>query len=143
MMKIDLSLICHARRSESGSASIEFAFIGILLIILTLGTFELGRFAYVSHGLTHAISFATRLVGMGATEDQIIAGIRNRLPPDQQANLTVAVVQQDIDGLPYVRIDAQVALPLIIPRLGLFDGAVGDTMTVRAVHLVPPAPPNF
>jgi Flp pilus assembly protein TadG len=138
MMTFVFPFLSRYKRDENGHASIEFGLIGILLIMLTLGAFELARYVHTSHNLTRAMGMVTRLVGMGATNEQIEANIRERLLPDLRRTLTVTFSQPTIGNLAYVRVDAQVDLPLIIPNLRLLGG--GDTMTVRSVQLVPPTP---
>lgn len=134
MKKLIMPLIKHPLQSQSGSVSIEFAFIGMLLIVLTLGTFELARIAYVRHTLLGATGLATRMVGMGASDAAIEAAMRARFGSNEQSAVTISFAPQIAGGLSYRRIDAEFALPLIIPNLGLFPR---NTFTVRAVQLIP------
>jgi len=79
-MKELLSLINRSRRSENGNVAVEFAFIGPVLIVLTLGVIELGRIAYTFQKLQSAVGIATRMVRMGATEAEIEDAVRLRFP---------------------------------------------------------------
>jgi len=134
MMKANLSFLCHSRRSESGSASVEFSFIGVLLLISTLGILELGRIIHTNHLLVSAVSGVIRLVRMGATNDDIVAAIRGRFPAGDQAAVTVEIAEEPVGGVNYMRIDAQIELPLIIPDLGIFPQ---NAIPVRTVLHIP------
>jgi Flp pilus assembly protein TadG len=134
MLKTVLPLIRRSWRSESGSASIEFAAIGTILILVTLGVFELARFAFTRQTLLSATSVAARMAGMDASNEAIENRIRSRLPLREQEAVTVSIAPQLIGGLTYRRIEAEIDLPLIMPNFGLFPGNV---INVRAVHLVP------
>lgn len=121
-------------RCELGNVSIEFAFIGSLLIMLTLGVFEMGRIAYAYQTLQSAAGIATRMVDMGASDEEIANTIRARFPSREQGSLVVTFAPQVSSGLSYKRINAQITLPLIMPSFGIFPGNV---LTVNAVQLVP------
>lgn len=122
------------RRNENGSASIEFAFIGSVLIFLTIGVFEIGRVVYTYFNLLNATGDTIRMVGMGAADEEIEAKVRSYFSPGEQMALEVDIEPQEIDGLSYKQIRAQIRLPLIMPSFGLFPG---NYVPVNAIQLVP------
>ncbi len=49
-------------RCDKGTAAVEFAFIGLALILGTIGTIEVGRALFLSNELAHAADRAARAV---------------------------------------------------------------------------------
>lgn len=133
-----MSLLSRLRLNESGNAAIEFAAIGSVLICLTIGLFELGRIAHTQHRLSTAAGVAIRMVGMGATEDEIRASIREALLPTERGALTVIFreVPPDAQGLRYTQVVSQIDLPLIIPGFNLFQGISEGRIAVRDVQMI-------
>jgi hypothetical protein len=129
-----LSFAKRSCRNESGVAAVEFAFIGMILIVLTLGVFELGRVAFTYQKLLSAVGGATRLVEIGASDTVIHDIINSKFLPSEQGALTFDIGPQVVDGVSYRRIDVRYALPLIMPNFGLFSGG---TVNVKALQLVP------
>jgi len=134
-MKVRLLSRYRSERNESGSVSVEFALIGSLLILTTLGAFELGRVLFTYHNLATAVGATTRLIQMQAPEEAIIDSINSRFPPGEQQHLTVEIDPNVvIAGVTYTRIEATFALPLIMPNFNIFPE--GPYM-LRASQLVP------
>jgi Flp pilus assembly protein TadG len=126
---------CRPWRDESGTAAIEFAFISLALLIGTLGTVEAGRALLTYYRLASAMGATTRLVQMQASDNMLTDSISSRFSPVEQAALTIQVDQNvNIDGVIYTRVNAQYALPLLMPGLNLF---LGNVLTLRAIQLVP------
>lgn len=134
-MKARYQRIRRSRRNESGSVSIEFALIGTLLIMTTLGAFELGRIVFTYHNLATAVGATTRLVQMQVADDVIIDSITSRFLPGEQQRLTVEIDPNVIvGGAIYTRIEARYALPLIMPNFNLFPQS---PYMLRSTQLVP------
>ncbi len=134
-MKMRLLSRYRSERNESGSVSVEFALIGSLLILATLGAFELGRVLFTYHNLATAVGATTRLIQMQAPEEAIIEIINSRFSPSERQHLTVEINPNVIiGGAIYTRIDASYALPLIMPNFNLFPGS---SYTLEASQLVP------
>lgn len=135
-MKASLKRIYQLLRNDRGTAAIEFAFIAMVLMMTTLGVFELGRVLFTYHRLATAIGTTTRLVEMQAANDIIEGSIRSRFSADEQDALTIQVNPNfDADGIVYTRIEAQYALPLIMPNFNIFSG--GGVVTLQSSHMVP------
>lgn len=128
------SLFLRARKEENGSAAIEFGFIGFLLVLLTLGIFEVGRVIYLAHRLSHAVGDTSRWVGAGATNQAIIDGVKAHFPPNERGSVAVSVTSPVINGGTYRRVEARYPIPLIVPGLGIVSG---NTFTIRSVNLIP------
>lgn len=47
---------------EDGAAAVEFALIGMLLIVVTIGTIEIGRALFLFNELAHAADRAARVI---------------------------------------------------------------------------------
>ena len=54
-------------RREDGTAAIEFALIGLLLIVVSIGTIEVGRALFLFNELAHAADRAARLILINPT----------------------------------------------------------------------------
>jgi len=135
-MSPKLAIIGRACRNNNGAAAIEFAFIAMILMMTTLGVFELGRVLFTYHRLATAIGTTTRLIEMQAANDVIEGSIRSRFSADEQDALTIQVNPNfDTDGIVYTRIEAQYALPLIMPNFNIFSG--GGVVTLQSSHMVP------
>lgn len=134
-MKIRFLLFFRPWRSEAGSVSVEFAFVGAILLIATLGAFELGRIVWTYHNLETAVGVTTRLVQMQASKDALEAAIRSRFSASEQTYVKVDVAPSFvIDDVSYTRIEARYELSLLIPGFSLFSGS---PYIVRALQLVP------
>lgn len=49
-------------RRENGAAAVEFALIGMLLILVSIGTIEIGRALFIFNELAHAADRAARAI---------------------------------------------------------------------------------
>ncbi len=119
---------------EEGNVAIEFALIGLLLMMLTLGAFELGRFAYSYHRLETAVGATTRLIQMQAADDVIEDMIMSHFSADEQAAIQVSVPIVNINGSSYRRVEAQYALQSVVPNLNLMPDSL---YTIQVSQLVP------
>ncbi len=55
------------RTCETGAAAVEFAFIGLLLFVSTIGIIEVGRALFLMNELAHAADRAARVVMLNFT----------------------------------------------------------------------------
>ena len=80
------------RRSETGSASVEFAFGSIIILTLLMGTVEFGRYFYLRNGLAYAVQEAGRYAARTAnvTDSQIGAVVTTNTPTGITAAVTYA-----------------------------------------------------
>jgi Flp pilus assembly protein TadG len=89
-MNVLQRLIC----CNKGTAAVEFAFIGLILILGTVGTIEVGRALFLSNELAHAADRAARAVMLNfdIAESALTDVVRDqdRLTGLVPANLQVA-----------------------------------------------------
>lgn len=57
-----MTRLLHFFRCQKGAAAIEFAIVGLVLIIGTVGTIEVGRALFMFNELAHAADRAARVV---------------------------------------------------------------------------------
>jgi hypothetical protein len=126
-------LVRRMRRSETGATSVEFAIIGMLLIALTLGTFELGRVTFTYHRLTHAVGGLARLLEMQMSAD-IEATIRSRFPANERGLLEFEWDVAPVNGTIYFQVAVTYPFPLLMPGVGFFPG---NRVNIRVVQVVP------
>lgn len=73
----------HLSRCESGSAAVEFAFIGMLLIAGSLIAIDFGRAFYLYNKVSNAMDRAARKsLVFNSTNDQLVAEIMKDFPND-------------------------------------------------------------
>lgn len=70
-------------RREDGTAAIEFALIGLLLILVSVGTIEVGRALFLYNELAHAADRAARLV-MIQPADASVEDLQNKWEEEQK-----------------------------------------------------------
>jgi len=120
---------------ERGAAAVEFAFISLLIIMVVFGAVEVGRVFYTYSTLITALGPTTRLVEQEAPASVIEDKIRSHFSSSEQGALTIQIQPGfSIDGAVYTRIDAQYALPLLVPAYKFFPGNI---YTLKSIHLIP------
>ena len=65
-----------ASRGRTGQATVEFALVSILFLMMVLGTFDFGRAVYMNSQLTNAVREGARYGQVAPTDT---AGIKNRV----------------------------------------------------------------
>ncbi len=105
-------------RCTSGVAAIEFAMIGLLLITLLIGTFELGRALFIRNQLAFAADIATRqiLINPAVTESHLEAIIRDAITFADD-DLHVELGSQSLDGISFRTISIRQPVMLLVPDL--------------------------
>jgi len=76
-MKLD-ALCQPGNRRQGGAATVEFALVAILLIVLLLGIVELGRFLYLFNTVQEVTRRAAREAVVSNTDSSTQDGIRSR-----------------------------------------------------------------
>jgi hypothetical protein len=136
MIEFNGTLLKRAIRDQRGTAAIEFAFIGsLLLIVLTIGTFEAGRFLYMYNKLSRAAGEVTRQVAIGTPDDSIKELLMSRFEASERAALMIDMNPSLTDAVSYKLIDITYRLPLVLPGFNLLSGS--DAVTVHVRHLIP------
>jgi Flp pilus assembly protein TadG len=93
-----LGRLIRLRRDTFGGIATEFAFAGPIMIVLSIGTVDIGRMVWINTTLSHAAHEGVRYAsvrGAGATSPatkaEIIAFVKNRAAGILDAEMTVAV----------------------------------------------------
>ena len=93
-----LGRLRRLRRDTWGGIATEFAFAAPIMIILSVGTIDIGRMVWINTTLSHAAHEGVRYAsvrGAGAaspaTEAEIIAYVKNRAAGILDSEMTVAV----------------------------------------------------
>lgn len=103
------------RRDQSGVTVVEFALIAPALILLMIGTAQLGIMFLANAGLRNAIGEGARYATIypRPTDAQIQSRIRTRTFGLKAANLTVAApVHGQADGANYADLSVSYSVPL-------------------------------
>jgi len=119
-------------RHDRGTTAVEFALIGLPIIILTIGLLEFGRGLHIRNALNDAADRAQRAVLVDHTlsdaelETQIRAAFRAG-PPD---DLMIAHGTEILNGLDYRRVDLSFDMRLLLPT------PIGRDITFFADRLI-------
>ena len=114
-----------ARRHPRGQALIEFALVLPLLLVLILGTFQVGLLLGLHQSLSHA---AREAAIVGCTADDTVASLLGRTPARVECNVT--------EGITEVTVSDPAA------RVAPFFGDLDVTVTGRAVEREPDGTPG-
>jgi Flp pilus assembly protein TadG len=98
---------------------VEFALIGLVMIVLTVGAIEFGRALYLRNNLSFAADRAARrgLIDKTATTVQLENEARSAFSGGDPAQLTISIVSETIDGIPVQTISLTHSIKLLIPGL--------------------------
>ncbi len=119
-------------RHDRGTAAIEFALVGLPIIILTLGLFEFGRGLHIHNALNEVADRAQRavLVDQTVSDAELESQIRTAFragPPD---DLVIVHGTEVLDGQDYRRVDLSFDMRLILPT------PIGSDITLFADRLI-------
>lgn len=126
----------RARRSERGSALVDFTLVSVVLLPLVLGLIQVALVLHVRTTLAAAASEGARLAatadrgpgdGVALTREQIDAALAGRFAED------VTVRQVLVQGAPGVEITVRAE----VPALGLGGPAVEVVVSGRAIEEAP------
>jgi len=134
------SAICRRLgRCEKGVAAIEFAFIGMVIIMLAFGSVEFGRAFYLRNKLSHAVDLAARAIlvkpdtGNDALEAEILAAFddEHEVP---SVTITSGSTGSGTTLVSFKTVDASVTFRSLVPEL--ISGGIVMRIS-RRVPLVP------
>ncbi|WP_280139424.1 TadE/TadG family type IV pilus assembly protein [Microvirga massiliensis] len=120
---------------ESGSAAVEFAMVGLTVILLAIGIIEFGRGLYLRNELTYLVDLAARriLIRPGVPDDRLQDEIRSAFSGNQH-NLQVTITTETVEEIPFRTVSVSYPLELLVP--GLHDGRI----VLQAHQRVPELP---
>ena len=101
-----MSRLRDLARREEGVAAIEFAIIGLLLIVVSIGTIEIGRALFLYNELAHAADRAARLILITPDigDDDLAAQVRE--------NFLTGLAPEDLDVIPGNVVDSDSGIPI-------------------------------
>lgn len=126
----------HADRyaqDEVGSTAVEFAIIGLLAIVLCVGTLEIGRALHLANELAYAADRGTRLVLLNplVSDAEVVAEVRAHLRLANTDGLEI-LTSRDTSTLSAERaLSVSLPLTLLIPAYSL------ETFRVSVERKVP------
>lgn len=136
-MKRAISKASSAIRCEKGSAAVEFAFIGMLLIAGSLAVFDLGRAFWIYNKLSNAVERAARRsLVQASTNDQITTDILLDFPSaGSGAPLAERPNVQIIVGTEFRTVNVSMALRTVVPVF------MNKSLNLSLSRRFPKAPP--
>lgn len=104
-------------RHNGGAAAIEFALIGLPLIILFIGLLEFGRGLHFRSALNEAADRAQRavLVDQALSNAELETKIRDGFHAGPSDDLMIAHGATELNGLDYRRVDLSFDMRLLLP----------------------------
>ncbi len=113
----------------------EFAFIGLVMIVVTLGAIEFGRALYLRNNLSYAADRAARrgLIDRTATTVQLENEARSAFAGSDPAQLTISIVPETVDGIPVQTISLDHRIKLLIPGLTTREISMRVTRRIPAL----------
>jgi Flp pilus assembly protein TadG len=123
--------LARLRRCESGTAAIEFAFVGLIAISLFLGVIEFGRGLYMKNEMSYAADRAARkiLTNAAVTDDEVETVMRDAITFGVSANLQITFGTETVDGISFRSLLIRYPVTLLIP--GLRNGSFMLTVDRR------------
>jgi len=127
------------RRCEDGVAAIEFAFLGLILIMLTFGGVEFGRAFYLKNKLSHAVDLAGRLIltKPDTANDAIREEILKAFEDEQEVpsvTITSGSTGSGTALVSFKTVDASVTFRSLVPEL------VAGGINLRVSRRIPLVP---
>lgn len=107
------------RRCDSGAAAIEFAFVGLIAILLFLGIIEFGRGLYMKNEMSYAADRAARkiLTNAAVTNDEVETVVREAIAFGTPANLQITFGTETVEGVDFRTLLIGYPINLLIPGL--------------------------
>lgn len=118
------------RRDTRASSTVDFAFALPVLIIIMLGTLQLGVYLHVSGTLRHALGEGIRYskVYPNATADDVKAEIKDEMPAVDAANISALVFIRGTSGsIDYSAAGIRYKLKPMIPLVPLPPITITET----------------
>ncbi len=104
-------MLRHLRRiarNDAGTAFIEFAIAGPIVILALIGVIEFGRYFWIRNTLEYAVEEAGRyaILNKNASQNDIQTQVRNKVMGVNPSTITVAVVPAAGSNVTYKTITA-------------------------------------
>jgi hypothetical protein len=125
-----LQLLPRFRRCDGGTAAIEFAIVGSLLILVALGLIEFGRGLLVRNEIAYLADLGTRqiLLDPSIPDSTLKSQMQAEFSGDD-ALLQLVTALEILDGTKYRSVRVSYPLTLLVP--GLTDNSLSLSITRR------------
>jgi Flp pilus assembly protein TadG len=119
------------RGCRSGSTSVEFAIISLVLVLVTLGIVEFGRGLNLRNQLSHAADFGARkiLTDRNSSDRTLESVVRSAFMAASPDRLKITVGTETVGGVQFRTIALTYPLELLVP--GLSDGVINLSLARR------------
>jgi Flp pilus assembly protein TadG len=118
------------RRCQGGTAAVEFAVVGSLLILVSLGIIEFGRGLLVRNELSYLADLGSRQILLDpAIPDGTLRSRMQAAFSGDDAALQLSTALETIDGIKYRSVSVTYPLTLLVP--GLAEGPLNLSITRR------------
>ncbi|WP_342236293.1 TadE/TadG family type IV pilus assembly protein [Inquilinus sp. OTU3971] len=119
-------------RNQTGAAAVEFAIIGMALIVLMLGLIEVGRGLYLRNALAQAVDVGARnaLVHADMTDTALEDQVRAAFTGSEPDLLQVTVGTETVDGITFRTVALSYPLTLLVPGLAGTSTTLGMTRRI-------------
>lgn len=116
-------------RCRSGATAVEFSFVGLLFIMLTIGVIETGRALHVRNHMGHAADIAARrlLIDASTTNEALDDAVRSAFTQGNPDLLEIGFQDEVVDDLECRRIAIEYPLTLGFAGMPL----IGITLTIQ------------
>lgn len=103
----------RSRNSRSGAAVVEFAIVGPLMIMLTMGMMELSRVVMVKQLMIHATREGARMASLnGTTTSDVVSFVQQELQSQSVAGTSISTIPAEVSG---VTGGSQVTVQISVP----------------------------
>lgn len=125
--------LSQLKRCERGTASVEFALVGLIAIILFLGILEFGRGLYMRNEMSYAMDLGVRriLTNPAITNAAVETVIRDAIGFGTVGTLLITFGTQTVDGVDFRSVLVTYPVTLLIP------GLTTRSFTLKIDRIVP------
>ena len=124
------------RANESGSAAVEFAMVGPLLIIMIVGIFSAGWLIHSISSTRYALEEAGRamLVDATMTESELTSLVTGKLGQLSGRDVKVSlVVDEAVEGIRLAHATAEIPVKFSVPLLPEFAFSFDTSVTIPLI----------
>ena len=127
-----MTLLRKLRRQASGSTTVDFAFALPVVVILMLGTLQLGLYLQASGTLRHALGEGIRFakVDPDALEADVLAEVKDEMPSMDTSKITKLTFERGTsNGADYGKIAISYKLEPIVPLVPIPPITISEEKT--------------
>ena len=121
--------------STAGSAAVEFAIVGPLLVAFLIGIVSFGRVYFDTQTLQTAVESAGRTIALssGVTQSQLQTAVQNGLANIGSPTVTVSYTTITVNGVSVGHLSATLTRSYVVPLINTYN------MTYTADTYLPPS----